>query len=97
MAVRAKHGRKRAIAPRGPRRGPCAMFSDEMVDTYALSAPLDKVAEELGMTKADVAAAIEGLCRKTFPVGGYNVPILQPNPGIVDGVAHFQVNTYALA
>lgn len=97
MAVRAKHGRDRAMTPRRARRGPCARFSDEMVDTYALSAPLDKVAEELGMTKADVAAAIEGLCRKTFPVGGYNVPILQPNPGIVDGVAHFKVNTYSLA
>ena len=54
------------------------------------------MADELGMTEAEVAA-IGSLCRKTFPVGGYNVPIMQPSPGIVDGVAHFKVNTYALA
>lgn len=97
MAVRAKHGRDRAMTPRRVRRGPCARFSDEMVDTYTLAAPLEEVADELGMTESEVAAAIGSLCRKTFPVGGYNVPIMQPSPGIVDGVAHFKVNTYALA
>lgn len=97
MAVRAKHGRKRAAAPNGARRGPCATFSSDTVNTYTVSAPIGEIAEELGMAESEVTAALEGLCRKTFPVGGYNVPILQPNPGIVDGVAHFKANTYSLA
>lgn len=103
MAARAKHARKHV---KGPMRGvPGAdrirgvapertRFREDMVSTFRCAAPVAQIAADLGISPEEVAWHLEEMCRQTFPVGGYDIPLLQPDPGIVDGVAYYLVNGY---